>query len=298
MEKSLKKYGNNVHYSVLKEEVLNWINLKDGGIYIDCTCGPGGHSKYLLSSGKEIFIIGLDKDEKMLEIAKENLKGLKNFKLIKGGFENIKEILEKEKIDKVDGFLFDLGFSTPQIKDGQRGFSFKKDGPLDMRYDISSNLTAYHILNKWSRRDLVFIFKNYGEIKNCERIVDKIIERRKKKKFETTEEFANFICENFKERKKIHPATRFFLALRIATNDELNCLKKGLENSIPFLKKGGRILVISFNSLEDRIVKNFFRKTECIRILTKKPILPTKEEIEVNPLSRSAKLRVGEKNGK
>jgi 16S rRNA (cytosine1402-N4)-methyltransferase len=298
MEKLQKKYGNEMHYPVLKEEVLNWINLKDGEIYVDCTCGPGGHSKYLLSSGKKIFLICIDKDEKMLQIAKENLKNFKNFKLIKNGFENIKEILEKEKIDKVDGFLFDLGFSLLQIKNGKRGFSFQIDGPLDMRYDKSNNLTAFDILNRWERRDLNYIFKNYGEIENCEKIVDKIIERRKKKKFETTREFSDFICQNFRERKKIHPATRFFLALRIATNNELNCLKKGLEDSIIFLKNGGRIIVISFNSLEDRIVKNFFRERNDIKILTKKPVIPSEEEIKENPLSRSAKLRVGEKNEK
>ncbi|HOK56594.1 MAG TPA: 16S rRNA (cytosine(1402)-N(4))-methyltransferase RsmH [bacterium] len=298
MEKLQKKYGNEEHYPVLKEEVLKWMNLKDGGIYVDCTCGAGGHSKYLLSSGKKIFLICIDKDEKMLEIAKENLKNFKNFQLIKGGFENIKEILENEKIYKVDGFLFDLGFSLLQIKDGKRGFSFQIDGPLDMRYDTSSNLTAYNILNKWERKDLIYIFKNYGEIKNCEKIVDKIIERRREKKFETTREFSDFICQNFKERKKIHPATRFFLALRIATNNELNCLKRGLENSLFFLKNWGRILVISFNSLEDRIVKNFFREKSEINILTKKPVIASEDELKKNPLSRSAKLRVGEKNEK
>lgn len=295
MEKSLIKSGNKIHYPVLKDEVLKWINLKDGGIYIDCTCGAGGHSKYLLSSGKKIFLIGIDKDEEMLEIAKENLKNFKNVKLIKGGFENIKEILENKKIDKVDGFLFDLGFSLLQVKNGERGFSFQIEGPLDMRYDRTSNLTAFDILNKWKRNDLIYIFKNYGEIKNCEKIVDKIIERRKRKNFDNTKEFSDFISQNFKERKKIHPATRFFLALRIATNNELNCLKKGLEDSIFFLKEGGRILIISFNSLEDRIVKNFLKEKEGIRNLTKKPIMPTEKELKENPLSRSAKLRVGEK---
>jgi 16S rRNA (cytosine1402-N4)-methyltransferase len=289
---------NETHYSVLKEEVKKWINLKENGIYVDCTVGTGGHAKYLLSSMKNIFLIGIDKDEKMIEIARKNLKEFKNFKLIKGGFENIKEIVEKENISEIDGVLFDLGFSKLQIKDPEKGFSFQIDGPLDMRYDKNSSLQAYDILNFWEKKSLIYIFKNYGEIKNCERIVNKIIERRKKKKFETTKEFADFICRNFKERRKIHPATRFFLALRIAVNDELNCLKKGLENSLLILKNSGRILVISFNSLEDRIVKNFLKKKKEIKVLTKKPIVPTKEEIKENPLSRSAKLRVGEKNEK
>ncbi|MCM8803644.1 MAG: 16S rRNA (cytosine(1402)-N(4))-methyltransferase RsmH [Candidatus Omnitrophica bacterium] len=286
---------NEEHFPVLKDEVLKWINLKENGIYVDCTTGTGGHSKYLLSSGKNIFLICIDKDEKMIEIARENLKYFRNFKLIKGGFENLEEILKKEDIKEIDGLLFDLGFSKLHIKDGERGFSFQIDGYLDMRYDRNSNLKAYDILNSWHRNDLIYIFKNYGEIKNCEKIVDKIIERRKKKKFETTKEFADFISDNFRERKKIHPATRFFLALRIAVNDELNCLKKGLEKSLNFIKKEGRILVISFNSLEDRIVKKFFKEREEIRVLTKKPITPTIEEIKENPLSRSAKLRVGER---
>lgn len=296
MVKYQKKFMNDNHYPVLKEEVKEWINLKENGIYVDCTVGTGGHAKYLLSCMKNIFLIGLDKDEKMIEIARENLKEFKNFKLIKGGFENIKEIIENENIGKVDGILFDLGFSKLQVKDPNKGFSFQIEGPLDMRYDKNSNLKAYDILNFWGKKDLLYIFKNYGEITNCEKIVNEIIERRKKKKFETTKEFADFISENFKERKKIHPATRFFLALRIAVNDELNCLKKGLENSLSILKNGGRILVISFNSLEDRIVKNFFREKKEIKVLTKKPIIPTEEEIKKNPLSRSAKLRVGEKN--
>ena len=287
---------NENHYPVLKEEVKKWINLKENGIYVDCTVGTGGHAKYLLSCNKNIFLIGLDKDEKMIEIAKENLKEFKNLKLIKGGFENIKEIIKSENIDKVDGIFFDLGFSKLQIKDPDKGFSFQIEGPLDMRYDKNSNLKAYDILNYWRKRDLIYVFKNYGEIKNCENIVNKIIERRKKKKFKTTREFADFISQNFKERKKIHPATRFFLALRIAVNDELNCLKKGLEDSLLILKSGGRILVISFNSLEDKIVKNFFKRKREIKVLTKKPIIPTEEEIKENPLSRSAKLRVGEKN--
>lgn len=298
MEKSQRRFLNEGHFPVLKEEVAKWINLKENGIYVDCTTGSGGHSKYLLSSGKNIFLICIDKDEKMLEIARENLKDFKNFKLIKGGFENLEDILKKENIREVDGILFDLGFSKLHIKDSERGFSFQNNGFLDMRYDRNSNLTAYDILNSWSRNDLIYIFKNYGEIKNCEKIVEKIIERRRKKKFETTKEFADFISKNFIERKKIHPATRFFLALRIAVNDELNCLKKGLEGSLNMLKKGGRVLVISFNSLEDRIVKKFFREREEIKILTKKPIIPTIEEIKENPLSRSAKLRVGEKNEK
>lgn len=294
MEKSQKEFLNE-HYSVLKEEVFNFINLKENGIYVDCTTGPGGHSKYLLSKNENIFLICIDKDEKMIEIARENLREFKNFKLIKGGFENLKEILEKENINQVDGIIFDLGFSKLHVKDSERGFSFQLNGPLDMRYDRNSSLTAYEILNYWDRKDLVYIFKNYGEIKNCERIVDKIIERRKIKKFHSTKEFADFITSNFRERKKIHPATRFFLALRIAVNDEINCLKKGLKEALDVLKKGGRILIISFNSLEDRIVKKFFKENKEIKVITKKPVRPSKKEIEENPLSRSAKLRVGEK---
>lgn len=284
-----------LHIPVLKKEVLEWINLKENGIYVDCTCGTGGHTKEFLKTGKKIFVICIDKDEEMIEIARENLKNFKNFKLIKGGFENLEEILKNEGIEYVDGILFDLGFSRLHVSKGNRGFSFKIEGPLDMRYNKDSSLTAYDIINKWKPQDLIYIFKNYGEIKNCENIVKKIIERREKKKFETTTEFAEFIKNNYREKKNIHPATRFFQALRITVNDELNCLRKGLEEAIKVLKKTGRILVISFHSLEDRIVKNFFKIREEIKVLTKKPITPSKQEIEINPLSRSAKLRVGEK---
>ncbi len=285
------------HYPVMKEKVLELLNPKEGGIYVDATSGYGGHSKYILeNSAKNIFLYCIDKDDDAIENLKRNLIEFKNFKAIKGGFENLTEILKNENVKKIDGIIFDLGFSIYQIKNPERGFSFSVDGPIDMRYDIEQNLNAKEILNKWSAKDLIYIFKNYGEIKNPERIVSKIIERRKKIEFETTREFADFISSiTHRERKKIHPATKFFMALRIATNNEFANLKDGLNQAVNLLKENGRIIVITFHSLEDRIVKRFLKNRDDIKIITKKVIIPDEEEIRKNPESRSAKLRAGEK---
>jgi len=283
------------HYPVLKEKVLEYMKIEEGGIYVDATCGYGGHSRFILENSKNITLIGIDKDTEAVKRCGEILKEYKNFKAVCGGFENLKEILTDLGIEKVNGILFDLGFSLNQVKDPERGFGIYSEGPLDMRYDRNSSLTAAEILNRWSRTDLIRIFKDYGEIKRCERIVEKIVERRKRKKFSTTREFADFISGILQKRGKIHPATKFFLALRIAVNNELEVLKRGLSDAVEVLKSGGRILVISFNSLEDRIVKRFFKNRKGIRVITKKPIIPSEEEILKNPASRSAKLRVGEK---
>jgi len=283
------------HYPVLKEKVLEFMKIKEGGIYVDATCGYGGHSKFILENSKNITLIGIDKDIEAVEKCSEFLKEYKNFKAVYGGFENLREILKGLGIERIDGILFDLGFSLNQVKDPERGFGIYSEGPLDMRYDRNSPLTAGEILNRWSRKDLIRIFKDYGEIKNCEKVVEKIIERRKKREFKTTREFADFISSVLSKRGKIHPATKFFLALRIAVNNELEVLKKGLLEAAEVLKSSGRILVISFNSLEDRIVKRFFKNRKDIGVITKKPIIPSDEEIKKNPASRSAKLRVGEK---
>jgi len=285
------------HYPVMKEKVLELLNPKEGGIYVDATSGYGGHSKYILkNSAKNIFLYCIDKDDDAIENLKRNLIEFKNFKAIKGGFENLTEILKNENVKKIDGIIFDLGFSIYQIKNPERGFSFSVDGPIDMRYDIEQNLNAKEILNKWSAKDLIYIFKNYGEIKNPERIVSKIIERRKKIEFETTREFADFISSiTHRERKKIHPATKFFMALRIAVNNELEILKEGLKKAVILLKTNGRLVVISFHSLEDRLVKHFFRNNQQLKVLTRKPLLPEEKEVDVNPESRSAKMRVCEK---
>jgi len=189
----------------------------------------------------------------------------------------------------------DLGFSMNQIKDGERGFSFQIEGPLDMRYDRRNELTAGEIINRWSRKEMIWVFEKYGEIKRASKIVDAIIEQRKKKRFETTIELADFITKHYRRYGKIHPATKFFMALRIAVNNELEVLKEGLKKAVVLLKTNGRLVVISFHSLEDRLVKHFFRNNQQLKVLTRKPLLPEEKEVDVNPESRSAKMRVCEK---
>lgn len=284
------------HYPVMKKYVVQYLNLKDGGIYIDATCGYGGHSRYILETNKNIFLYGLDKDEDAVKSVSQKLACFKNFRAIHSGYEDMDEVLEKEGIKEVDGILMDLGFSTNQIQNGERGFSFQIDGPLDMRYDRRRNtLTAEEIINRWSRKDIIWLFENYGEIKRAEKIVEAIIEQRKKKKFETTKELADFISKHYRRHSKIHPATKFFMALRIAVNNEIDVLKKGLKKAVALLKRNGRLVVISFHSIEDRTVKHFFKNNCDVRVLTKKPVIPDIEEIKVNPESRSAKMRVCEK---
>lgn len=283
------------HYPVMKEYVVQYLNLKDGGIYIDATCGYGGHSRYILERGSNILLYGLDKDEDAIRYVSQTLANFKNFKAIHSGYEDIDRVLEKEGIEKVDGILMDLGFSSNQVKDGERGFSFQIEGPLDMRYDRRNELTAGEIINKWSRKDMIWVFENYGEVKRATKIVDAIIERRKNKRFETTIELADFIAKYCIRQGKIHPATKFFMALRIAVNNEVEVLKEGLKKAALFLKTNGRLVVISFHSIEDRIVKHFFREHRQLKVLTKKPVLPDEAEVSANPESRSAKMRVCEK---
>lgn len=283
------------HYPVMKEQVLNWLNLQDGGIYVDATCGYGGHSRYLLEADKAIVLYGLDKDGDAVKAASQELSGFKNFKAVHSGYENLDSVLKDEGIEGVDGILMDLGFSTNQITDGERGFSFQKEGPIDMRYDNKDGLTAGEIINTWSRNDLVWIFENYGEIKKAGKFVDRIVERRRKKRFETTLELADFIKQLCRHKTKIHPATKFFMALRIAANNETEVIKEGLTKADGALKKRGRLVVISFHSIEDRIVKRFFRDNAQLQVLTKKPLTADKKELAENPESRSAKLRSCEK---
>jgi len=283
------------HYPVMKEAVLNYLDPRDGGIYVDATCGHGGHSRYLLETNKNIRLYGFDKDGDAIAAVSGELTAFKNFKAIQCGYENMDEALRNEGIDGVDGILMDLGFSTDQIKDAERGFSFQIEGPIDMRYDRGADLTAGEIVNRWSRNDLIWIFENLGEIRKARKIVDALVERRKEKRFETTIELADFIKQRCRHRTKIHPATKFFMALRIATNNETETIRQGLIKAAEVLKRGGRLVVISFHSIEDRIVKHFFRENEKLRILTKKPVTADERELSVNPESRSAKLRACER---
>jgi len=284
------------HFPVLKKQVLFYINLKKGGVYIDATYGRGGHSACLLESEKSISLYALDKDMEAVMAARERFRGIDNFKAIHSGFEDIDQVIEREGITRLDGVIFDIGFSSCQIKDGERGFSFQEEGPIDMRYDRSKPLTAWEIINRWDRNNLIWIFENYGEINKSRKLADAIIERRKAKKFESTLELAGFISEYYGYRKKIHPATKVFMALRIAVNDELEALRKGLDKAGKALSEKGRLVVISFHSLEDRIVKRYMKETPFMKIITKRPVSAEEEELDINPESRSAKLRAAEKN--
>jgi len=300
----LEKMTEAYHYPVMYREVDKLLKLKGRKLAVDCTVGMGGHAgKILEAMDKDSFLIGIDRDQKSLELAKKNLKNFnRRFNLIKGDFANIDQILDSLEIKAVDVFLFDLGISTYQLNSPERGFSFLKEGPLDMRMDRDAFLSAYDLVNNLSERELISIFKKFGEERHARRIANRIIMARREEPIVTTTQLARIIIAEISPRfqhSRIHPATKIFQSLRIAVNRELESLKLGLEKAVRFLKPGGRIAVICFHSLEDRIAKNTFRDCNSKRILsiiTKKPLTPTDSEREENPASRSAKLRVAEKN--
>lgn len=286
------------HEAVLTEKVIEFLKPEPGKIFVDATVGSGNHSTAILeAAGGKCFILGIDKDSDALKRAEENLRKFTgSFCLVKGGYEDLPEHLKRAGMEKVDGVLFDLGFSSEEISDASRGFSFLLDGPLDMRYDKESPLTAADIINRSSREELTRAFREYAEFGRPEKIVERIIERRRQQPFERTSDLANFFSRVYRNRnRRLHPATLFFQALRIAVNDEIENLKTGLEEAWLSLNAAGRIVVISFHSLEDRIVKRFFRQKTGLAILTKKPVRPDRIEISLNPRARSAKLRAGEK---
>ena len=287
-----------IHKPVLLNEILTYFSYIKGKIFVDATIGEGGHSYYICKLLKPALLIGIDLDKEILQKAKNRLKGFPDVILVNSNYINLKEILKKYKITKVDGILFDLGASMYHFKESMRGFSLKQDEILDMRFGDTS-LTAKDIINNYSYTQLIKIFKEYGEERKAEKIVKFILDYRKKKRIETTFELKEIIKKAIPYRKgKIDPATRIFQALRIAVNDEFNNIKKGIEGAIDVLNSGGRLCVITFHSGEDRIVKNIFKKakeTGKIKVLTSKVICPKKEEVKVNPSARSAKLRVCEK---
>lgn len=304
------------HIPVLFQESIEYLKLAEGSVVVDCTLGLGGHSKKILEQiGKTGKLIAIDQDEDNLKVAKENLKEWEEQIIYAhDNFGNIKEILEKNKIERIDGIFFDLGLSSVHFDQAEKGFSVKQEGPLDMRMDRRKSLTAAEIVNTYSEDKLNRIFWDYGEEKFARRITNKIIEQRKAKDFENTIELAELIQE---VKPKVrwgggHPAVLVFQALRIEVNQELEVLKKGLEDAIQIISKGGRIVVISYHSLEDRIVKRLFKKymTDChcspdqpvctcswyaqLKKVTKL-VVPTKDELQKNPRSRSAKMRIAEK---
>lgn len=292
-----------IHKSVLLKEVTEGLNLKDNFTVVDSTLGGGGHSREILNLYPNIKIIAIDKENIAFE--RSGLSIFKNrISFNNTSFENIDEVLKKEKIKEVDAILFDLGLSSDELDNSKRGFSFLRDEDLLMTMKDNlgeDDLTAKEIVNTWEEDSLRDIIYGYGEEKFAKRIARGIVEQRNKKEIKTTFDLVKIIMNSVPssyKKGKIHPTTKTFQALRIAVNNELEGLKIALEKSLKSLKKGGRIAVISFHSLEDRIVKNFYKekKNEGIIILiNKKPIIPSKEEIINNKRSRSAKLRILEK---
>ncbi|MEX2668211.1 16S rRNA (cytosine(1402)-N(4))-methyltransferase RsmH [Candidatus Uabimicrobium amorphum] len=286
-----------MHQSVLMDEVLSFLNLKKGGIYVDLTLGAAGHSCAILDHLQgDAHLVGVDRDAGILEFAKQKLEKYGGkFTLCHGAFVDICKILEEHNIGKVDGVLMDIGVSSWQLDQGQRGFSFRKEGPLDMRMDRSQSLTAEKIVNSYPETQLADVIYRYGEEHRSRQIARAIVHYRDRKKILSTLELANLIQNTLRYRGKIHPATKTFQALRIEVNQELQQLQTTLENLPKVLKDKGRAVVISFHSLEDRIVKHAFKNKEFWNNLTKKPVIASREETRENPRSRSAKLRCAEK---
>ena len=287
-----------VHLPVMREEVLEGLNLKESGIYIDATLGMGGHAEGILQRAPGCTLIAIDRDEKAIEIAGERLKNYKNVYLERDRFSNLQLAAERLGHKVVDGILLDVGVSMLHLKDDGRGFSFQMDGPLDMRMDRGQDLTAEEVVNTYQEKPLADIIFRYGEERYSRRIARGIVYARKNKPIKSSMELAGIIEKSIGRRGRIHPATRTFQALRIEVNKELEELQAAIEAGADLLDSGGRFCVLSYHSLEDRIVKFAFRKLAkegLFNIITKKPLVPGKEERQTNPSSRSAKLRVGEK---
>jgi len=289
------------HVPVLLGETIDSLKLKPGNIVVDCTLGDGGHSEEIIKKIQPNgVLVGIDADIESLERAKDFLTDYKIEKIfINDNFSNLDEILKNNNLEKVDGILMDFGWSTPQFADRNRGFSFQTDEELDMRYDSQNQeLTAKDIINKYSEDDLAEIFRKYGDEKNSKKIAKVIVEKRKAKEISKTSELVEIILTiNKKGKEKIHPATRVFQALRIEINNELGVIKEVLPKAVDALNSNGRLAVITFHSLEDAIVKHYFKSQshKTINIINKKPITCSQEELKNNPRARSAKLRVIEK---
>ncbi len=291
------------HKPVLLNETLDYLNLSPGKLIVDCTVGGGGHAAGILEKVTPGgFLLGIDRDKEVLEVSAKRLDKYENaFKLVHRNFKDIDLVMKDLNITSVDGFLFDLGFSSYQLEIPERGFSFRLDGPLDMRMDRTQKLTARDLINSAEEDSLTEIIKEYSEERFARNISRWIVSERRKKDIETTGELLGIITRAIPKKfqhGRLHPATRTFQALRIAVNNELENLSSILDKILPFLSKGARIAVISFHSLEDRIVKNKLRelsKSGSIKIITKKPVIPSDEEVSFNPHSRSAKLRIGER---
>lgn len=305
------------HISVLLNECIENLNIKPDGIYVDGTLGLGGHSEQILKRLKSGRLIGIDRDESAIKRTGERLKSYADkMTLVHGNFCDVSDILDELGIDSVDGMLFDLGVSSPQLDESERGFSYMNDAPLDMRMDNTGALTAWNVVNEWPETEIMRILRDYGEERYARRIAQRIAEKREDKPIDTTLELVDIIRSAMPAaalREKQHPAKRSFQAIRIAVNDELGAVEEMMRTAPDKLKPGGRLCVISFHSLEDRIVKTAIaaRENGCtcpreapictcgfvqtLRNVHRKPIVPSEDELNNNPRSRSAKLRVAER---
>ncbi len=305
-----------MHYSVMLKEVIDNLNLKDTGIYVDATLGYAGHTGEILKRVKRGFIFAFDQDINAINYSKEKLSKIgSNFLLIKSNFLYMKEELAKQNISLVDGIVFDLGVSSPQLDTKERGFSYHFDSRLDMRMDLDNPLSAYEVVNNYSEADLTRIISTYGEEKHAKSIAKNIVKARNIKPIETTLELVDVIKKSmpYKDTINKHPAKKTFQAIRIEVNHELDILETSLKNALSLLNVGGRMVVITFHSLEDRIVKQVFKEVSSVdpvvaslpvipdayqpdfKLVTDKVILPSKEELEENNRSHSSKLRVIER---
>ena len=324
-------YEDAFHEPVLLEEVIGWLRPEKGGTFVDCTVGLGGHARAILAASSETRLLGIDRDSKTLALARERLSIFEGrVKLVHANFADIALVLKDVELAEVNGVLADLGVSSPQLQRGERGFSFSSDAPLDMRMDQSSGETAAGLVNQLDERELADLIFEYGEERGARKIARAIARERDRSEIATTRQLADIVVRalNIPGRWRIHPATRTFQALRIAVNDELNALERFIPDAVSALARGGRLAVISFHSLEDRIVKRSFLRESgrcncetktgpagkhrkdviideiicerCgarnrVRILTRKPVRPRSSEIERNPRSRSSLLRVCER---
>lgn len=284
-----------IHTPVLVDEVVSNLVDDDDLLFVDATVGGGGHGYRILEKYRNLRLVGIDADEEALAVSSERLAPFGDRVLLKkGNFRDIKQILEEESIREIDSVLFDLGISMHQMS-GDRGFSFTDVGDLDMRIDRDETLTAHEVVNRYDYRKLVRVIKEYGEEGDAPRIARGIIEVRKNKSITSARELAAIVADAKKGRGKIHPATKTFQALRIEVNSEFSNLEKGLQAATEIVRRSGKIGVISFHSLEDRMVKNFIRSNPDLTAATKKPISPGRDEIRANRRARSAKLRIAER---
>lgn len=305
-----------MHISVLKDELINNLNLKEDSIIVDGTLGYAGDSSIILERIKKGFLFAFDQDSEAIEYSTNVLNKIgTNFTIIKSNFVNLKQELNKRGIEKIDGAIFDLGVSSPQLDNGRRGFSYHEDARLDMRMDKDNPLDAYYVVNNYDLNDLTRIFRDYGEDKFAYQIAKKIVKQREEKPIETTLELVEAIKSAVpeKEKRKKHPAKQIFQAIRIEVNHELDVIKPTLEQALEMLNVGGRVEVITFHSLEDKIVKKYFKEVCSIddkikglpnipkeylpdfKLVVNKAIIPTDKELENNNRARSAKLRIIER---